>query len=697
MTNLKTLIKLLQQKEGSAERPYFLPAVWNSFGYTDYTTAPTRPGEIGVHPVRYFLVALEAICAQGQNVPSETGQGGNARPATEKEERCREARGKPASAGDKLCGKIIYSTLLRTLTAWDHYPGEPIMPGTFLKAIALLPFLKSLGVDIIYLLPIFATGEKYKKGEVGSPYAIKNFYQLDPLLHDPLLGEMTPPLLATEFGAFVEACHLMGCQVMLDFVFRTASRDNDLISGHPEWFYWIDLAANAGFTPPFVKKVKQAAGHDRQEVEVLYKSSAIQSYLAQFRPAPPEMDPKRWKAFQEEYGQRMKNPLTLIEEEFGVTTVPGFSDVIGDPQPPWEDVTYLRYYFDHHPKARKYITPDQPPYFLQDIARLNRYPGEVPNRELWEYITKIIPYYREKFGIDGARIDMGHALPAALNRAIIEKARAGRADFILWSEEFNVENSVPAKECGYDFITGDLWLKYKEIGKKGFSRKLFALLQSAKLPLTGALELPDTPRAAWYYPEKHQLELLVLLNYFLPKVVPLLNNGMELMEKQPMNLGLDNTAAGRYVLAKDDPMYGKLAFFDFYRLHWLNPERDFMLTLLRKAAALRRRFLHLLEEEYLVKASLRLTRKQLVHFAYFKPEPGELLLFIANRDFRNRAKVTGAELLPGELRRRFSTVTLVHTAGGLTEEQWTLKEKRLLQPGEVLIGFANKFTGGENR
>ena len=167
--------------------------------------------------------------------------------------------------------------------------------------------------------------------------------------------------------------------------------------------------------------------------------------------------------------------------------------------------------------------------------------------------------------------------------------------------------------------------------------------------MTGALELPDTPRAAWYYPEKSQLELLVLLNYFLPKVVPLVNNGMELMEKQPMNLGLDNTVTGRYVLAEDDPMYGKLAFFDLYRLPWLNKERAFMLALLRKAAALRRRFLHLLQEENLVRASLRLTRKKLVHFAYRAAERGELLLFIANRDFRNRAKVTGAELLGAPL------------------------------------------------
>lgn len=675
MTNLKNLIQFLQQKETIAEKPYFLPKVWNCFGFTDYATEQTRPGEMRVNPVQYYLAALQFICAQGENDSPVTGE--------------RRRSGQTPKSDSPLCGKIIYSTLLRTLTAWDHYPGEPLLPGTFLKAIALLPFLKSLGVDIIYLLPVFANGEKYKKGELGSPYAIKNFYQLDPILHDPLLGEMTLPLLATEFRAFVEASHVIGFQVMLDFAFRTAARDNDLISGHPEWFYWIDLQANEDFSPPVVKRVKKLARLNRQNTEILYKSSEIESYLAKFRPSPQELDPEQWKTFQERYSKSEENPLTLIEQEFGVTTVPGFSDVISDPQPPWEDVTYLRFYFDHHQRARKYIDPGQPPYLLQDIACLNLYPGEVPNRELWEYITNIIPYYREKFGIDGARIDMGHALPIALNRAIIEKAKADEADFILWSEEFNVKNSADAKECGYDFITGDLWQVYKEVGKKGFCRKLFTLLHSAKLPLTGALELPDTPRAIWYYPEKNQLELLVLLNYFLPKVVPLINNGMEIMEKQPMNLGLDNTAGGRHVLSEDDPMYGKLAFFDQYRLHWLNKDRDFMLKLLKKAAALRQRFIHLLNEDNLVKGCARITRKKLVHFSYFAAEQGQLLIFIANRDLRNQTKVTAAELLPGELRGRFSEVTLVHTAKGLVDEQWILKKKRLLDPGEVLIGVAD--------
>ena len=68
------------------------------------------------------------------------------------------------------------------------------------------------------------------------------------------------------------------------------------------------------------------------------------------------------------------------------------------------------------------------------------------------------------------------------------------------------------------------------------------------------------PRFAWRYRDKRLRELLILLNYFLPNTVPFLNNGLEMAEIQPMNLGLDNTEEGRFVLEATDPLYGKLAF-----------------------------------------------------------------------------------------------------------------------------------------
>ena len=42
--------------------------------------------------------------------------------------------------------------------------------------------IQSLGVNWIYLLPVHPTGEVHRKGSLGSPYAIKDYRAIDPLL-----------------------------------------------------------------------------------------------------------------------------------------------------------------------------------------------------------------------------------------------------------------------------------------------------------------------------------------------------------------------------------------------------------------------------------------------------------------------------------------------------------------------------------
>mgnify|MGYP002411172231 CR=1 FL=1 len=666
MTNLKMVSAELERNQGQGASRYYLPAVWNSFGFKEYMIDPDRPGEIRVEPYRYYRAAIRFIAAHAR--PAKAGEDNQVR------------------TDEKTVGhQIMYGAFLRTLTAWNHDPGGPLESGTFLKTIALLPHLQSLGVEILYLLPIFVGGEKYKKGELGSPYAVKNYYQLDPTLHDPLLGTLTPSRLETEFKALIEACHLLGLRVMLDFVFRTAARDNDLIATHPEWFYWIGLEHVDTFTPPVIKRAKKLAIRSENKVELLYNSPDLKEYLAQFRPAPNIIDPVKWENLCAKQRQTGANILDLVEKEFNLTTTPGFSDVICDAQPPWTDATYLRFYFDLHPRARKYVAPEQPPYVLQDVACLNLYRGENPNWDLWQYIRNIVPYYQQKFGIDGARIDMGHALPSELTQAIIAQTRACDPNFIFWSEEFDVKNTRAAKADGYDLVTGDLWQLYKKVGEKGFCRHLFTRVRTAALPLTGALELPDTPRAAWYHPEQNRLESMVLLNYFLPNVVPFVNSGMELLEKQPMNLGLDNTEAGRFVLPATDPMYGKLAFFDRYRLHWLQEEQNFMVPLLRMAAVLRTRFCHLLKVNFLCKDCGRFPRKALLYFACWDERRGELLVYIANQKLGKQVTVTFGQLVPAKVRTKMDELTLVYAGRQLREERFSWRERQLLAPGEVVI------------
>ena len=188
---LKELLSILESRP---DRRMRVPALWNTIDF-DYENAGN--GEIIVDGKAFFSAAIR-YCLDESAI-----------------EHC-------AASGD-----AIYALLPRHFTAWDH--GEGLEGGTFLKAIALLPHIKRLGVNIVYLLPVFTPSGVYKKGSLGSPYAIKDYFSLDPSLHDPLLGSNSKDLLELQFAAYVEACHMLGMKVMVDFVFRTCARDNVLL------------------------------------------------------------------------------------------------------------------------------------------------------------------------------------------------------------------------------------------------------------------------------------------------------------------------------------------------------------------------------------------------------------------------------------------------------------------------------------
>ena len=682
MQNLEYLLGQLRRTRKRQSRKFYIPQVWNCFAYQGGVVDAARPGELLVEANDFYATCIEQYFlprSEGKNAKADRAPGGA-----------------PHTRGD-LYKNIMYSIFLRTFTAWNHGDDETVHPGTFLKALGLLPYLQSLGVNLVYLLPIFEVSAKYKKGELGSPYAIKNLYQLDHTLHDDLLGEYSQELLDAEFAAFIEGCHLLGMKVVVDFVFRTVSRDNDLLLEHPDWFYWIRLEDSDTFGPPVVRRVKKLTTLQDQTLKLLYTCEGIDDYLRKFTYSPKKKDPVKWERIVAEQRRTGENILDLIEREFGLTTVPGFSDVLNDPQPPWVDVTYLRFYFDHHERVRNYLPKEQPPYVLQDVACLNLYQGTEPNKQLWGYVADVIPYYQKKFRIDGARIDMGHALPPALNRAIITRVKAENPDFILWSEEFETRCSPAALEDGFDLITGDLWHVYKDLEKPGFCRRLFSTVTGSALPVIGALETADTPRAAWVYHDLKKIEFLVMLNYFIPNSIPFINNGLELLEVQPMNLGLDNTEAGRFVLAPEDPMYGKLAFFDNYRLHWLGKDRSWMEDLLKKALVLRARFEAILKNDFLV-STLRsrwigrgINRKKLVFLHYHQDRPVHAhrrvsdLLFLGNRDFNRGFRVNLRGLVRKEYGINPAELRVAYDGREVSDRSLEGRCSLLLNPGAVLI------------
>ncbi len=97
--------------------------------------------------------------------------------------------------------------------------------GTFAAAGKELPRLKQLGVDIIWLMPVQEIGKKNRKGKLGSPYSIRDYFSVN-----------------SEFGdldslkQFVSTAHDLGLRVILDWVANHTAWDNPLVEEHPEWY-----------------------------------------------------------------------------------------------------------------------------------------------------------------------------------------------------------------------------------------------------------------------------------------------------------------------------------------------------------------------------------------------------------------------------------------------------------------------------
>ncbi len=97
--------------------------------------------------------------------------------------------------------------------------------GTFKGVIQGLDSLKSLGINTLWLMPIHPVGEEKRKGTYGSPYAVKDFYDVNPDFGTK-----------EDFKALVDAAHAKGMYLIIDLVANHTSFDNAWIQQHPDWY-----------------------------------------------------------------------------------------------------------------------------------------------------------------------------------------------------------------------------------------------------------------------------------------------------------------------------------------------------------------------------------------------------------------------------------------------------------------------------
>lgn len=111
---------------------------------------------------------------------------------------------------------VIYEMNIRQLTE----------EGTFNAATRHLHFLKNVGIDAIWLMPIYPIGEANRKGSFGSYYSISDYCAIN-----PEFGTME------EFDAFVAEAHRLGMKVILDWVANHTARDAKWLTNKPlDWY-----------------------------------------------------------------------------------------------------------------------------------------------------------------------------------------------------------------------------------------------------------------------------------------------------------------------------------------------------------------------------------------------------------------------------------------------------------------------------
>ncbi|MBE0699978.1 MAG: alpha-glucosidase C-terminal domain-containing protein [Anaerolineaceae bacterium] len=121
--------------------------------------------------------------------------------------------------------KITHPEWSKNATLYQINTRQFTREGTFRAAETQLPRLKELGADILWLMPVHPIGQKNRKGSLGSPYSVKDYYGVNP-----------------EFGTledlkhFITAAHQLGMYVILDWVANHTAWDNHLVEEHPEWY-----------------------------------------------------------------------------------------------------------------------------------------------------------------------------------------------------------------------------------------------------------------------------------------------------------------------------------------------------------------------------------------------------------------------------------------------------------------------------
>jgi cyclomaltodextrinase / maltogenic alpha-amylase / neopullulanase len=144
---------------------------------------------------------------------------------------------------------------VRDGVVYEIYPRQFSPQGNFNGITARLDDLKTLGVDILWLMPIHPIGQVKKKGTIGSPYAVRDYYAINPAYGTK-----------ADFQKLIAAAHRRGMKVIIDIVANHTSWDSVMM----KWPDFYEHDAQGRITYP----------HDWSDVaELNYANPRLRRYM----------------------------------------------------------------------------------------------------------------------------------------------------------------------------------------------------------------------------------------------------------------------------------------------------------------------------------------------------------------------------------------------------------------------------------
>ena len=97
--------------------------------------------------------------------------------------------------------------------------------GNIQGVIQGLDSIRALGTNVLWVMPIHPRGVENRKGALGSPYAARDYRAIDSAYGT-----------AADFRALVDAAHMKGMKVILDWVPNHTAWDNVWVKEHPDFY-----------------------------------------------------------------------------------------------------------------------------------------------------------------------------------------------------------------------------------------------------------------------------------------------------------------------------------------------------------------------------------------------------------------------------------------------------------------------------